>query len=246
MPGAVRAVLCDLDDTLFDHTYASRCAVAALHGSVPEFACWSIDELASRHRECLEVMHLEVLAGRMSIADARRERFRRLLVDAGAASADRLALDLAPTYRQAYENGRRPVPGAVPLLVALKNLGVHIAIVTNNVTDEQRLKLRHCGMTELVDDLVTSEDVGVQKPDPRIFHIALDRAGVTAEEAVMLGDAWATDIEGARRAGLRAIWLNRLGVASPDASVMELQSLEPIERTLDLILLRASADVSVR
>lgn len=244
---AVRAVLCDLDDTLFDHTHASLCAVTALHGAVPEFGCWSIDELASRHRECLEVMHLEVLAGRMSIPEARHERFRRLLVSARAAEADRLALELAPAYRQAYEIGWRSVPGALSLLAELKNRGVKILVVTNNVTDEQRVKLGRCGMTAYVDELVTSEDVGVQKPDPRIFQVAMEHAGVTTDEAVMLGDAWATDIEGARRAGLRAIWLNRLGVASPDATVTEIRSLEPVDRTVDLILRRTSAtDFTVR
>jgi putative hydrolase of the HAD superfamily len=247
MPGTVRVVLCDLDDTLFDHTHASRCAVTALHGAVAEFACWSIDELAARHREGLEVMHLEVLAGRMSIAAARTERFRRLLVDARAAEAERLAAGLAVTYRRAYETGWQPVPGALPLLLALKARGATIAIVTNNLTDEQRLKLRLCGMTGYVDELITSEDVGVQKPDPRIFHVALDRTGARPEEAVMLGDAWKTDIEGARRAGLRAIWLNRLGAASPDASVAEIRSLEPVERTRDLILLgRRAEDSTVR
>jgi putative hydrolase of the HAD superfamily len=60
----------------------------------------------------------------------------------------------------------------------------------------------------------------------------------------MLGDAWKTDIEGARRAGLRAIWLNRLGAASPDASVAEIRSLEPVERTRDLILLGRRAEDS--
>jgi putative hydrolase of the HAD superfamily len=236
MAVTVRAVLCDLDDTLFDHTHASRCAVTALHGAVPEFGCWSIDELASRHRECLEVMHQEVLAGRLSISAARTERFRRLLVDARASAPERIAPELARTYRSAYETGMQPVPGALPLLAALKQKGLRTAIVTNNVSDEQRLKLEFCGLAGYVDELVTSEDVGAQKPDPRIFEVALDRVGVTAGEAVMVGDAWGTDIEGARAARIRAIWLNRLGVLSGDGVVLEIRSLEPTETTLELIL----------
>lgn len=236
MPVAVRAVLCDLDDTLFDHTHASRCAVTALHGSVPEFGCWSIDELASRHRDCLEVMHQEVLAGRLSISAARTERFRRLLVEARIADADRIAPELARTYRSAYETGWQAVSGAAPLLAALKARGVRTAIVTNNVTEEQRLKLQFCRLADLVDELVTSEEVGVQKPDPRIFQVALERLGARADEAVMVGDAWATDIEGARAAGVRPIWLNRSGAVRVDPGVVEIRSLEPTERTVELIL----------
>ena len=49
------------------------------------------------------------------------------------------------------------------------------------------------------------------KPDPRIFAIALERLGCAAADAVMIGDSWPADIEGARAAGVRAIWFNRSG-----------------------------------
>lgn len=236
MAAAVRAVLCDLDDTLFDHAHASRCAVAELHRAVPEFGCWSVDDFADRHRETLEVMHLEVLAGRMSISAARIERFRRLLVAASAPGPGDLAPRIAGAYRGAYDIAWRAVPGALPLLRALKHAGIQTAIVTNNIVSEQRLKIDRCGFTAFVDELVTSEEVGVQKPGAAIFHTALERLGVSPGEAVMLGDAWATDIEGARGAGIRAVWLNRLGTPTRDPAVPELRSLEPVEDALEVII----------
>ena len=236
MPVAVRAVLCDLDDTLFDHTHASRCAVAELHRAVPGFRCWSADEFTSRHREMLETLHLEVLAGRLSISGARIERFKRLLIAANVAEADRVAPDIARTYRCAYETASQPLPGAGSLLSALKARGIRTAVVTNNLVSEQRSKLAHCRLEADVDALVTSEEVGVQKPDPRIFQAALDRVGVRPAEAVMVGDAWATDIEGARAAGVRPIWLNRFGVTSPDPTVQEIRRLEPVEDVIEMIV----------
>ena len=103
-----------------------------------------------------------------------------------------------------------------------------VGIVTNNLLAEQQLKLHRCDLTDLAGPLITSEEVGAQKPDPRIFAVALERLGVSADAAVMVGDAWATDIEGARRAGIRPVWLNRFGAVSPDSSVAELRSLEPL------------------
>jgi len=236
MAAAVRAVLCDLDDTLFDHAHASRCAIAELHRAVPEFGCWSVDDFADRHRETLEVMHLEVLAGRMSISAARIERFRRLLAAASAPGPGDLAPRIAGVYRGAYDIAWRAVPGALPLLRALKHAGIQTAIVTNNIVSEQRMKIDRCGFTAYVDALVTSEEVGVQKPGAAIFHTALERLGVSPGEAVMLGDAWATDIEGARGAGVRAVWLNRLGTPTRDPAVPELRSLEPVEDAMRVIV----------
>jgi putative hydrolase of the HAD superfamily len=236
MPVTVRAVLCDLDDTLFDHTHASRCAIGELYRSVPGFSCWSADEFTSRHREMLETLHLEVLAGRLSISHARIERFKRLLTAANVAEPERVAQECARSYRRAYETSWQPLPGAEQLLSALKARGLRTAVVTNNLASEQRSKLASCGLAGHVDALVTSEEVGVQKPDPRIFQVALDRLGVTAEESVMVGDAWATDVEGARAAGVRPIWLNRFGGRSPDAAVREISRLEPVDELLEMIV----------
>jgi putative hydrolase of the HAD superfamily len=233
---AVRAVLCDLDDTLFDHQHASRHALGQVHGAVPGFACWSIEEFMTRHAAALEAMHLEVLEGRLTVAAARLERFRRLLTDAGAARSDERAGDVARLYRRAYETAWQPVRGAIELVATLKRERLAVAVVSNNVVVEQRMKLQRCGLAGYVDTLVTSEEVGASKPDARIFGVALERVCAAPDVAVMLGDAWSTDIVGARAAGVRAVWLNRRQVPSPDAAVPELRSLEPVTDVLRLLV----------
>jgi putative hydrolase of the HAD superfamily len=76
----------------------------------------------------------------------------------------------------------------------------------------------------------------VSKPDPRIFEIALARAGVGPAEAVMVGDSWENDIQGARAAGVRAVWFNRNDAAVADPAVPAITSLEPAESVLAVIL----------
>ena len=65
---------------------------------------------------------------------------------------------------------------------------------------------------------MVSEAVGVSKPDPAIFEHALRALGCDAADAVMVGDSWAADVEGARGAGIRPIWFNRAGRRAPAAS----------------------------
>ena len=82
-----------------------------------------------------------------------------------------------------------------------------------------------------------SEEVGVAKPDARVFEAALSRLGGTPDEAVMIGDSWSSDIVGATGLGIRAIWLNRYDRPCPDSSLAtEIRSLEPVDDIADLIL----------
>lgn len=231
----MRAVLFDLDDTLFDH---QRCARAALLGVRDGHACFAkLDpsEFEASHGRLLEELHAEVMAGRVELDAARVERFRRLYAWAGVDASQELAARAAATYRERYLDARIEVRGAAALLAVVKG-HARIVVVSNNLLEEQREKLRHCGLDRHVDALVVSEEAGVSKPDPAIFQLALERVGVSADEAVMVGDSWVNDIEGARSAGIRAVWFNRDGRSSPDPDVATIQSLEPAEEVLRVLL----------
>jgi putative hydrolase of the HAD superfamily len=223
---AITAVLFDLDDTLFDHWACTRAALAALRERVPAFRGVPAEPFEAEHRRLLEELHLHVLAGRMTVDEARVERFGRLLAFAGGTPGPASPADVAAAYRAAYLGHWRPVDGAIDLLTALHGR-VATGVVTNNVASEQRQKIAACGFAPLLDAVVISEEAGVTKPDPRIFRLALDQLGQTAAGAVMIGDAWETDIAGARAAGIRPIWFNRFRAASPDPSVTEIRSLTP-------------------
>ena len=230
-----RAVLFDLDDTLFDHRRSARAALQEVHGA--HAAGLDFAAFERQHGIFLEEMHVEVLAGRIGLDDARRERFRKVFQALGV-TLDPAAVDaVASAYRSGYMSARRALHGAGALLAALRP-HTRIAIVTNNLLEEQQDKLAYCGLAALVDVLIASEDVGVSKPDPAIFRIALERTGVDAAEAVMVGDSWANDIAGAHRAGIRAVWFNPERAAKPlePAGVVEIHALEPAEAIVPLLL----------
>jgi HAD superfamily hydrolase (TIGR01509 family) len=231
---AISAVLFDLDDTLFDHSSCTRAALAQLRQHYPALDRLPAGRIEAEHRRLLDELHLHVLAGRMSVDEARVKRFGQLLDFAGNGAHAGAAEEAAALYRAAYLRHWRPVDGAVDLLEALHER-VSTGVVTNNVAAEQRQKITACAFGPLLDVVVISEEAGVTKPDPRIFRLALDRLGRAAEETVMIGDAWDTDIVGARAAGIRPIWFNRFGAASPDRSVTEIRSLMPLSSVLPVL-----------
>lgn len=233
----VKAVLFDLDDTLFDHRAASGRALAAVREAVPAFKAVAYDELERRHAALLETLHTTgVLRGVMSVQEARETRFRRLLGELGADAPAEEVSAIASRYRAAYMAARCPVPGARALLGALRP-HVRLGVVSNNLLAEQQAKLVWLGMQHFFDTVVTSVEEGVSKPHPAIFLAALSRLGVTPDAAVMVGDCWVSDIAGASGVGMRAVWLNRCGRPCPDpAMAAEIHSLEPASTVVPTVL----------
>jgi HAD superfamily hydrolase (TIGR01509 family) len=229
-----RAILFDLDDTLFDHSLCSREALASVHRIHACFSAIPFDDFACAHAAHLEELHLQVLAGTIELDAARQERFLRLLVSVGGDPA--LAAHAASVYRDAYKAARRAVDGAAELLALLRTQAP-IVIVSNNLLAEQREKMEECGLAPHIDALVVSEEAGVAKPDPEIFTIALRTVGVGPSDAVMVGDSWAADIAGAHAAGIIPVWFNPQGLPAPTSpdDIVELRALAPAQEAVETI-----------
>jgi HAD superfamily hydrolase (TIGR01509 family) len=101
-------------------------------------------------------------------------------------------------------------PGAAAALAAVRGLGLKVGCVSNSNGTVEDL-LVQVGLREQLDFVVDSGVVGVEKPDPEIFRIALRRAGVQASEAVHVGDLYPSDVVGARAAGIEPVLLDPLG-----------------------------------
>jgi putative hydrolase of the HAD superfamily len=233
----MRAVLFDLDDTLFDHSHSSREAIGALVENEPRLRGRQIDELRRLYSVALENAHARLVAGELTLDEARIIRFQEFFEAAASTRLSReQAAAFAIQYRRHYETTWRPVPGARELLTALKT-HVRIGVVSNNLVAEQVAKLRACGLDSQVDELVVSEEAGCAKPAVRIFEIALDRLGCRAGDAVMVGDNWPNDVGGAHAAGIRAVWFNRDGRLRPDETPAdEIAAFEPVEAVCQRLL----------
>lgn len=108
-----------------------------------------------------------------------------------------------------------------------------VGMITNGPAAIQRPKIDLLGIDVHFPVIIISEEAGVWKPDPRIFELALERYGVHARHAIYVGDSVEHDVPGAHAAGLRAIWVNRIGLdwpggRPPDAEIRSLSELLPL------------------
>jgi putative hydrolase of the HAD superfamily len=236
-----RAALFDLDDTVFDHQANRREALAAVARTIPELSVTDVRDLEAAHDVHLQITHVAVLDGTLSIVEARIKRMQGMLGNFGIRADVALANRCEQIYREAYDREWHAVPGAPELLRSLRQLGVWLGIITNGLWSEQTTKLRRLGLESEVDEMIVSELVGAQKPAREFFTHAVARTGVAPSQCIVIGDLLETDIKGALDFGLDSIWLNRYGrTCEPHPSVVEITSLTPLETTLQLFVDSAS------
>jgi putative hydrolase of the HAD superfamily len=121
------------------------------------------------------------------------------------------ALDELRTYHSG-ENLWESVPDDVmPTLNALRAMGLALVVVSN-ANGKLRYLFDRVGLTSAVDVLFDSHEEGVEKPDPRLFQIALARAHARPETTLHIGDLYHVDVIGARAAGLHAVLLDIAGL----------------------------------
>jgi putative hydrolase of the HAD superfamily len=113
--------------------------------------------------------------------------------------------------------------GVTPALGRLHDAGIRLAVVSNSNGTVRQL-LTRLGLVDRFTVVVDSAEEGVEKPDPRIFQITLERAGAVPGEALHVGDLYHVDVVGARAAGLRVVLVDEAGLY-PEADCPRVASL---------------------
>ncbi len=212
-PSGIEWVWLDLDDTLVDFRTNSRAALRLLYEQEGLESYYPTPEEWITAYET----HNHSLWDRYSRAEIsqdflRVDRFATPL--APGFTGSRKSLEeysrwLDPVYLDLLAEQRTLVDGALELLGLLRTRGYNIGVLSNGFTDVQNRKLRNCGLADKVDLMVLSDDIGVNKPDVRLFNHAMNRSGQdVAGKHMMVGDNASTDILGAVRAGWRPIHLD--------------------------------------
>ncbi len=114
-------------------------------------------------------------------------------------------IELYNAYWDNYFSVMKLFDGAEKLMYELADSGIRIAFCTDLTADIQLRKLVKLGLGKLPHMLVTSEEVGAEKPDRKMFETVLEKLDVPADEAVMIGDSVEKDILGARKVGIHGI-----------------------------------------
>ena len=194
----IKAVFFDIDDTLYDTSgFAKLARRAALNVMIDAGLPLSADDAYLLLREIIDEYgsnydkHFNVLTKRVFGEE------KPLLIALGMI-----------TYHNVKFALLRLFPQTISTLIYLKTRGYHLGVISNGITIKQWEKLIRLDLHHFFDYVITSEEAKVEKPDTRIFELALEKMGCKAEKSVMIGNKFSEDIMGALNAGMSAILVN--------------------------------------
>ena len=202
-PAKVETVLLDAGGVLLDLDYDYLRRLLAARGCVV-----SKDELAVLEaRARVEIEHRVRDGGR--VGEAWRDYFRSILGRAHV-PVDHHESIVDSLWEAHHRVGLWTVaiPGAVETVRGLRRRGYRVGVVSN-AEGRVETDLASAGFEGLLETVVDSHHVGIEKPDPGIFAIALERLGSRAESTIFVGDVPAVDLDGARAAGIFPLLLDR-------------------------------------
>ncbi|MFD3454260.1 HAD family hydrolase [Streptomyces sp. NPDC058691] len=207
----IRAVLWDIDDTIFDYSAAERAGVLGhLRGEGLLSAFEDEDRAAARWREVMDLHYGRFLAGEITWAEQRRERVRAFV---GPAVTDEAADAWFAAYYVHFEAAWAAFPDVLPALDALTP-GYRHGLLSNSATAHQERKLARLGLRDRFEFLLCSQELGYAKPAPEAFLAACEALGLPPAEVAYVGDKADTDARGANAAGLHGVWLDRTGTVT--------------------------------
>lgn len=207
-----KAIFLDWDDTIGDWSTAEHKALQDIYET------YRLDRLYPTFEDYVNAyrpynLELWGMYGRGEVTKEwlHLQRFLRpLLVNDANDETVNLAHEIGAEFLRLTNKYFSVLPGAAEVVKALAK-NYPLTIISNGFKEVQYYKFEHSGLIPYFTHTIISEEVGINKPQPGIFEIALERNGITADEAVMIGDSYSSDIAGAQAAGIDQIWVRKEG-----------------------------------
>lgn len=211
IPSRVPWVFFDLDDTLWDFSSNSLKALAVIYTDTPQLRPFYADfkSFADAYHAINDKLWNLYHHGLISTDYLKTERFEAVTrVIPGIRDAHKLARTMNDAYLATLSDYPDVVDGALDLL---KEVAPHclIGILSNGFRNTQYRKLAASGLDRYVQRMVISDEIGIQKPDKRLFDYALQATGADRRSLVWIGDNPDADIKGGIEAGWNTIYFNR-------------------------------------
>jgi len=228
----LKAILFDIDDTLFDRAEAQR-----------KWAHLMIQE----YREVFKGIEQKVAVNTLLKSDriateecnrthsrdvARIGRFKIFLKLLNLSSEP--AEDITVLYVKSYPQINSPVKGAKSVIEHLAKR-FQLGIVSNGFRDVQYQKLESLEIKDLFDCIVLSAEVGVWKPDPRLFLKAISLLERRSEECMYVGNSYEDDILGAKKAGIQTCWFNPVGAPAVQKGYKPNYVVQKLSEILEIV-----------
>ena len=234
----VRAILFDFGHTLVDFQRTQEALHAAyeqIRARIEAVAYMEVPELldlVERVAGGVDRLVAESYEQRRMEEVAQAEMFRQALSGIGFDLPDDVIEHIVALDHSAYSNSITVEPEVLATLEELRRAGYRMGLVSNISLrpDLMRADLERMGLAQYLDATVFSSEVGVRKPDPRIFQEALDRLRVEPPETVFVGDRLYDDVSGAQAVGMRSVLTRQFRQEddpeyAPDAMIAHLSEL---------------------
>ncbi|WP_405692216.1 HAD family hydrolase [Streptomyces sp. NBC_01185] len=204
----IRAVLWDIDDTIFDYSGADRTGMRKHleREGFPE-GYDSLERALDAWKAVTDVQWARFAAGELDFQQQRRERVRAFL---GRWLSDGEADEWFGRHATHYEAAWALFPDTLPVLDRLAGTFRH-AVLSNSSIHNQDRKLRALGVRDRFEAVVCAVELGISKPDAGAFHAACEVLELDPHEVAYVGNEPDIDAGGAVAAGLTGIWLDREG-----------------------------------
>jgi putative hydrolase of the HAD superfamily len=231
----IDAVLFDLDDTLHDDTLTYRRAAEQVAREVSGERGVSAEALLRSYVDQSDAFWVRLTPSSLGtpLASLRERMWNAALVAEGIddpALAERCARD----YNRYRAGFLELWPGAIELLDGLRRRGCKLAMITNGFAETHREKIAILKLEDAFDEIFIADEVGMLKPDPRLFRLAAERLGVAPERCAMVGDRFERDVRGGHSAGMFTVWMNVRDERvppegpQPDAIVSNIREVEGV------------------
>ncbi len=195
----------DIDRTLWDFDKNSQQALRILYDELEiQERIGNFYDFYHKYKNVNADLWVAYGRGKITKDELRNTRFEKTLKKFGIEDEE-LNQALSDGYIEISPNQTNIFPYAIETLSELKKDGFNMHIITNGFKEVQHRKLKNCGFTDFFDVIVCSEEIGKNKPEPEVFHHAMQKAGASPSKSVMIGDDFQVDIIGASNAGMRTI-----------------------------------------
>lgn len=215
----------DLDHTLWDYDVNAAAALTDLHEKydLHRKSGFTAAQLITNFFKVNYALWDDFNIGAIDKEDIRKFRFPKIY-DALGVSHDHIPLNIELEYVDLCPTKKATFPMAHEVLSFLKGkFAIHV--ITNGFKEIQTRKIASASLSSFFTEIITSESAGYRKPDPRVFDFALAKAGASKQESIMIGDNLATDISGAKNAGMDQVYFNPDGKSHEEDVTYEIQSL---------------------
>jgi len=229
----IQNVFFDLDNTLWDHRKNAYLTIKDTFEDKEVQRLYGIEfeDFHKKYDEINEALWVLLRDGKIDKQFLKKNRFPNTFSELGIDN-----LPLAEYFEANFLDSdiahSELVYGAEEILNYLNNKGYNLHIISNGFVEVTHKKIETSGIRNFFKTIVTADDIGARKPDPKIFEYSLNKADAQKNDSILIGDDYIADAKGAKNFGIDVIFFDSLNENISEEGLKTIKSLNEIKNIL--------------